>query len=246
MSALNKVNKQLSKFKWKRLAVESLVNSLRLIHDARLLFNANSYPSAYQLAVLSLEELSKACWIDHYYYSAITNTGFPPVEFEQEFLKLLYLHGKKQSAFITPNQFEYPVALVELIKSGGLERRKQQAVYVGLDRDRKAVHVDGRISVPRKTISQLETKKFVSWVISELVFRMDRLEESGVYFGIPGMDEILKGQEAAILRHWPHLSRTRSRRHWNAHVEKHKEAIEAAAREYCLRNANSLSAPTGK
>lgn len=52
--------KKLSKYKFKKLAEESLRNALRLHYDAMLLFSHASYPSAYHLSVLSLEELSKA------------------------------------------------------------------------------------------------------------------------------------------------------------------------------------------
>ena len=98
----------LSNFKWKRLATESLINALRLHRDAIFLFNAGSYPSAYQLSVLCLEEFSKAKLVEHYYWSSITNTGFPDAEFEQGWLKLLYMHSEKQHAFVARNMFEYP------------------------------------------------------------------------------------------------------------------------------------------
>lgn len=235
MTSTAKARSQLSRYKWKRLGNEALINALRLLRDATILYNAGSYPSAYQLAVLSLEELSKACWVEHYYYSSLTNTGFPDVDFEQEFLKLLYLHNKKQMAFIAPNEFEYPLKLVDFVNSGGLERRKQQAVYVGFDRDRKTVHVTSRISVPIETISQTEAKRLLSWINSEFLFMMDRLEESQVYFGLPGMDEILRSPEAEAARKWPHRSRTRSRSHYKAHLERHKIAFEAAAKEYVAK-----------
>lgn len=89
-----------SKYQFKKLAKESLINSLRLHTDSIILYEHQSYPSAYQLSVLALEELSKAKWIDHYYYTSITNNNFSDVDFEQEWLNLLYFHTKKQFAFI--------------------------------------------------------------------------------------------------------------------------------------------------
>ena len=241
MKSDTNVRSQLSRYKWKRLANEALINAFRLRRDANLLYDAGSYPSSYQLAVLSLEELSKACWVEHYYYSSLTNTGFPNADFEQEFLRILYLHGKKQAAFIAPNEFEYPIALIDFIKSGGLERRKQQAVYVGLDRDRKTVHVKSRISVPRTTISLREAKRLISWITSEFVFMMDRLEEYGEYFGVPGMDEILRSQDAQDAKKWPHKSRTRSRSHQKSHLLRYKEVFEAAAQAYLEKQAKGTS-----
>ncbi|NIE63033.1 AbiV family abortive infection protein [Burkholderia sp. Ax-1719] len=56
----------LSLYKWKKLGKESLLNALRLHRDAILLFKAGSFPSAFQLSVLSLEEFAKAKWVEHY------------------------------------------------------------------------------------------------------------------------------------------------------------------------------------
>ena len=74
----------LSVRKYKQLALESLRNSLRLLKDAISLYGLGSYPTAFQLAVLSMEEYSKAKWVDHVYYSSITNEGLPAAAGEQE------------------------------------------------------------------------------------------------------------------------------------------------------------------
>jgi len=58
----------LSPYKYKRIAEESLRNALRLHGDSIQLFTARSYPSAFLLSVLALEEFAKAKWVDHYYY----------------------------------------------------------------------------------------------------------------------------------------------------------------------------------
>ena len=63
----------LSKYKFKKIAEESLRNALRLHEDSILLYKNSSYPSSFQLSVLSLEEFAKAKWVDYYYYSTITN-----------------------------------------------------------------------------------------------------------------------------------------------------------------------------
>ncbi|MEZ0208689.1 MAG: AbiV family abortive infection protein [Candidatus Paceibacterota bacterium] len=125
--------KGLSVYKFKRLAVESLKNTLRLHADSIYLFKSGSYPSAFQLAVLALEELSKAQWVEHYYYSSLTNEGFPNIEFEQEWLSLLYSHPKKQYNFVARDLFNLSPKLDRFIKIKKLEEKKQQAVYVGLE-----------------------------------------------------------------------------------------------------------------
>lgn len=221
--------KTLSKYKWRRLGTEALINSLRLHRDSVILFNAGSYPSAYQLSVLSLEEFSKAKLVEHYYYSSITNEGFPHANFEQDWLKLLYMHGEKQYAFIALDEFLYPPALVDFIRSGKLDRRKQQAVYVSLERDRKNIYVAGRISVPR-SIALREAKRMISWINAEFMHVHNTLAFHGHYFGIEAMDEVIRSSAAQVIFDWPHRSRTRSRKHWTAHIELHKEKWAEAER----------------
>lgn len=206
---MENTQQRLSTYKWKRLASESLVNALRLHRDAILLFNAGSYPSAYQLSVLCLEEFAKAKWVEHYYYASITNSGFADADFEQGWLKLLYIHSEKQYAFVARDLFEYPPALVEFIKSGKLERRKQQSVYVGLDRDRKKIHVKSRISLPA-SIRMKEAKQLISWVNSEFKFVHKNLVFYEHYFGISEMDDVMLSPAASVIFNWPYKSRTRS------------------------------------
>src|SRR5665647_159196 len=97
----------LSLYKYKRFAEESLRNALRLHGDSILLFDSGSFPSAFQLSVLALEEFSKANWVDHVFYSDLTNEIIPDYESEQEWLSLLYSHPEKQFAFVARNIFEY-------------------------------------------------------------------------------------------------------------------------------------------
>lgn len=122
----------LSKYKYKRIAEEALRNALRLHADSILLFSAGSYPSSFQLSVLALEEFSKAKWVDHCFYSSVTNGGFMDSKSEQAWLKLLYSHPEKQFAFVARDLFEFSPKLVRFIKTKKLEHKKQQSVYVGL------------------------------------------------------------------------------------------------------------------
>lgn len=55
----------LTPYKLKRITTETLRNALRLHADALLLYSYNSYPSAFQLSILSLEELAKAKSVAH-------------------------------------------------------------------------------------------------------------------------------------------------------------------------------------
>lgn len=92
------MEQKLSIYKFKKLSSEPFKNGLRLHFDSIILSENSSFLSALQLSILALEELSKSYWIEHYYYSSITNEGFPDPEFEQKWLKLLFVHTKKHQA----------------------------------------------------------------------------------------------------------------------------------------------------
>ena len=79
-----------------------------------------------------MEEIAKAKWVEHYYYASITNTGLPEKEFEDEWLKLLYLHPKKQRVFFAGDIWRYSPKFVKFVEDRKLEELKQSATYVGL------------------------------------------------------------------------------------------------------------------
>jgi AbiV family abortive infection protein len=202
--------KGLSVYKFKRLAVESLKNALRLHADSIFLFRSGSYPSAFQLAVLALEEFSKAKWVEHYYWSSITNEGFPDFEFEQQWLSLLYLHPKKQYHFVARDLFDFSPKLVRFIASKKLEEKKQQAVYVGLERNGRHVDTTSRISTPAR-IKEADAKLIISLVNQEFVDIFSTIEQCETYFGIAEMDELIYPDLRQFLFAWPHRSGLKSR-----------------------------------
>jgi AbiV family abortive infection protein len=200
----------LSRYKFKRLGAEALRNSLRLHHDAVLLYSSKSYPSAFHISVLSLEELAKAAWVGHYYYSSITNEGAAPASEEQSWLGLLYSHTKKQHAFIAQDIFEYSPRLIALIKSGALERKKQQAVYVGLARMGTSIAVGGRLSTPAR-ITSTDARQMISLVNDEFLRAHKTAKDYDQYFGIEEMDAVINPRDHKVVFAWPHRSGLRSR-----------------------------------
>jgi AbiV family abortive infection protein len=205
-----RAQKQLSVYKYKRLAAESLKNALRLHADSILLFRSGSYPSAFQLAVLSLEEFSKAKWIEHVYWSSVTNEGFPDFELEQEWLSLLYSHPKKQFHFVARDLFNFSPKLVRFIENKKLEEKKQQAVYVGLERNGKLVDTTSRISTPAR-IKEYDSRQIISLVNQEFIDIFNTIEQCETYFGIPEMDEVIYPDLRHFLFAWPHRSGLKSR-----------------------------------
>jgi AbiV family abortive infection protein len=193
----------LSARKYRRLAVEALKNSLRLFKDAQTLFATASWPTAFQLTVLAIEEFAKARWVDHAYYSSITNTGLPEEQLEQEILRGLYHHQPKQEWYLQDGYFDFSPRLHREVKAGLLDRRKQDATYVGLPKRGKRVDVNARISVPG-SIKEAEAKQLMSLFAKELREVFTALERNETYFGIEDMDEVVMSHEFAPAFTWPH------------------------------------------
>lgn len=201
----------ISRYKLIRIASESLKNSLRLHFDAVLLFENGSYPSAFQLSVLSLEEFAKAKWIEHYVWSSETNEGYPDQQFEQSWLKLLYLHPEKQMAFIGREIFHYSPKFADFIKERGLEEKKQNAVYVGLSKSKGAVDTTSRISTPAR-IKKKDASQMISLISSEFLEICRRIELEEMYFDIEQLDEVFDYEIYKKLLKWPQRTGLKSRR----------------------------------
>lgn len=196
----------ISKYKLNKIAVESLRNTIRLHFDSMLLYENGSYPSAFQLSVLALEEFSKAIWVDHYIWSSETNEGYPDVQFEQAWLKLLYLHPKKQWNFVAREIDDYSPSFVSMIQSRKLEEKKQNSIYVGLSRSKGGIDIDSRVSTPSK-IKKKDARQFISVINAELLRIVARIESDEFYFeGGKGMDEVFNYEIYKNLLQWPHKS----------------------------------------
>jgi AbiV family abortive infection protein len=206
----------LSKRKYKQIALESLRNALRLLQDAISLYEKGSFPTAFQLSVLAMEEYAKAKWVDHVYYTAITNEGFGGEDFEQSWLQLLYHHPKKQETFLGREYFEFSPKLLKAASDGSLERKKQAATYVGLPRRGKKVDVNARVSVPR-VVRQNDARQMISLIAREVqdVYRL--IERADSYFGIEELDEVITSHEAMFVFAWKHVSGLKSVRFRSDH-----------------------------
>lgn len=207
-----KKHEGISKYKLNKIAAESLRNSIRLHFDSILLYENGSYPSAFQLSILALEEFSKAIWVDHYIWSSETNEGYPDVQFEQAWLKLLYLHPKKQWNFVAREIDDYSPGFISLIQRRELEEKKQNSIYVGLSRMKGGVDIDSRVSTPWR-IKQKDARQFISVINDELLRIVARIEEDEFYFeGGKGMDEVFDYGIYKNLLQWPHKSGMKNNR----------------------------------
>lgn len=215
------MREQLSKYKFKKLAEESLRNGIRLHFDAILLFSHESYASALQLSIISMEEIAKAKWIEHYYFTSVTNEGFPEKEFEEKWLNLLYFHPRKQFGFLSRDLLRYSPKFVEFVETKKLEELKQSATYVGLKKIKGKPDVNSRISVPEKT-KKSDAKKIISIINDELKEICEIKNEHEYYFWIDEMDYWIHDDLLDLLSIWNHKSGIRSKKWEKVWQEKFK------------------------
>ena len=104
-------------------------NSIRLYFDAIKLFRLKSYPSAYYLSTIALEELGKTVMIDNLLWYAFTERH--ETALLQKYLETMYLHKSKQIHSVR-DEFPKYRKLLEKIEEGQIDIEKQNSLYVGL------------------------------------------------------------------------------------------------------------------
>jgi AbiV family abortive infection protein len=135
---LNKISKVVE------LAFE---NALRLHFDSILLFENESYPSAYFLSILALEELGKVTLLDYFvWHSRIS--GRRSSKDEQDYIDSIFRHQLKQKVFANQAEYFVPKNMLDNFRSGNIEIMKQNAVYVGLERKNREANLKGKVITP--------------------------------------------------------------------------------------------------
>jgi AbiV family abortive infection protein len=200
------MREQLTKYKFRKISTEAYKNGLRLHFDSILLFNNKSFPSAFQLSVLALEEFSKSHWVEHYYWSAVTNDNFPDKVFEQLWLNLLYFHPKKQKAFFGWGMSRnYSSKFIRMIENGELELKKQKATYVGLKRNKKVIDVNSKISLPTQ-IKELDAKQLISLLNDYIKDQFEMKRYYDFHFDIAEKNVLLTDELHNELKKWSYRS----------------------------------------
>jgi hypothetical protein len=167
-----------------------------------------------------MEEFSKSNWVEDYYWSSITNNGFPEKEFEQKWLKLLYLHSSKQTAFFSLDDiWSYSPKFVQYVQDKNLDLKKQQATYVGLDRIKSKVDVTSRISTPKR-IKEKDAKQMISLINDYLKEVCSRKLIQETYFDIEEKDEVLTKELLTKLNKWKLKSGLRGIKWFNEWINK--------------------------
>jgi AbiV family abortive infection protein len=202
----NVKSKVVSIKKYERIAVLSLENSLRLHFDSILLHNNKSYPSAFQLSVLALEEFGKSRALEDLIWNLRTHGNKRDPVFERKFIETMYNHPRKQLASIARESYNFSKKYLEFIEQRGLEEKKQKAVYVGPGINRGKTNLSGRVSYPNliKSIDANQQISLLNDIYKEIALRLAVQKR---YFDIKKMDDLFGNPLTYRLKKWPHKSK---------------------------------------
>ena len=103
-----------------RMAGLVFQNCIRLHSDSITLFNTKSYPSAYFLSILALEEFGKIFWIDDLLWHSFVE-GKRDKEQDEKWLESIFFHTYKQRTFAHHLGINIPKKYIETINSGKLD-----------------------------------------------------------------------------------------------------------------------------
>jgi hypothetical protein len=106
--------------------------------------------------------------------------------------------------------FDFSPKLVRFIESKKLEHKKQQSVYVGLERVGRRVDTTSRISTPMR-IKERDARQIISLVNQEFVDIFNLIALNDGYFGIFELDAVINPNEHQFIFAWPHKSGLKAR-----------------------------------
>lgn len=138
-------------------------NAIRLHRDAVLLYRNGRLPSAFQLSVLSQEEIGKAFMLEEYVFRVRIGENHP--QYLGRLLSDILKHRWKQLWFAKeevdhgdPPFSDKAIQLVNRARTGKTERRKQDATYVG------RLDGHGRVQTPEDRIGSENAAEQISRV----------------------------------------------------------------------------------
>jgi AbiV family abortive infection protein len=131
-----------------KMALVIFRNAIRLHLDSITLFRNNSFPSAFFLSVIALEELGKIFLITDFLFNSRVNGRLNKCDDEDlikifgknleegYFKKIVYNHKRKQFHFVRTfdSDLKPSTQYFKKIIDGNIENEKQDALYVGLKR----------------------------------------------------------------------------------------------------------------
>lgn len=190
--------------KFDEIAGLAFTNCLRFHFDAILLFDHASYPSAYFLSVLSVEEYGKVINIlDLIYFYSI---GSWTDEIAEEFFNNILFHTYKQKKYASYHKDILPKEYIENVYKGKLEIEKQNAVYVGLPKNKKKIDLNGKIINPLR-VGKLKTKSQITY-FNDCLLRLVLGNIKGVYAfeAISFSEQLNRELYSDLVSQWKYVS----------------------------------------
>ena len=157
------------------MAQLSFQNAIRLHKDAIALYKLGSFLTAYQLSILSQEEIGKTFLLEEHIFQMAGRVKDIDKETEDIMTKALLSHRVKQRWFsrVADDYFKYKgkrlSKFIREVESGKLEENKQNATYVGLTKQNKTMNPNGKIINPLKRVKTEDAKKHITRVNDYIV-----------------------------------------------------------------------------
>lgn len=200
--------------KIEHIAELAFKNSLRLHYDSISLFRLKSYPSAYYLSIIVLEELGKLCILEDFcYHSRVDGLILNEKEL-QDFFRSIYSHKIKQNWFLSYWRDLFPKRYVSNIYNRKIESEKQHSLYVGLKKNGKHINIKGRIYLPSR-IKYKKAKEQIT-LINDFLLSLILGVKKGIYMvDSLSVEKLLHRRLSSKLEKiWPYKkSITRDRLH---------------------------------
>jgi AbiV family abortive infection protein len=194
-----------------RLAAAALDNSVRLHRDSVLLFRNDRYASSFQLSVLSQEEIGKSFLLEEFIYRI--GVGEDPAVGS---MRDLLSHSTKQFWFVRHEvdirmlgyrapRLSRVQRLIDDALSGRLERRRQDASYVGLTRDaRGKADFNGQVLRPERRVTRRQAAEQITRVSDVLTWLVEGYQRELLGTEAAEIDQTLSPTlEAELADLWP-------------------------------------------
>jgi AbiV family abortive infection protein len=198
--------------KIEKMACFALKNGLRLHKDSILLFKNKSFPSAYFLSILALEEIGKFFLLEDFWWHSKVD-GRMEKEWEEKFIGIIYFHRSKQNSFAY--NLDGPIAKTSFAKelySGVLEKKKQYSVYVGLPRDKGKINLKGKIITPFRITKNKAQEQITSLNEKIMEFALGIAKEVYTVETECGEKILNKKLFVNLNKLWPRVSRRTQKR----------------------------------
>jgi len=159
-----------------RMSGLAFENCIRLHLDSITLYNSKSFPSAYFLSILALEEFGKVVMLEDFLWHSRIDGRFNSIEdkelekkigpnFESAYLGNIYNHIFKQYRVIdwADCRFKPKNVITKQILNKRLQDLKNDSIYVGFKKTNNKFDIYGRLTNPLK-VGEEKAKKQITYI----------------------------------------------------------------------------------